>query len=367
MLRFRTKPTRMRPIAKVNGPPGTGKTTLLRDLVAHVLVSRAELLAKIEDPRGDLPAMDLMDFAVVVASSNNTAVENVSLELPIRGKALDPSIWRDSKLEYFHHTADAVLDVPPSASDEEHAWGLLAARLGNAENRREFFERFWWDSDWGLNDWLNLVAWPDTPRNRDKPLGELAKVDPPPRAPEATASWRTARDAFRQALERCRRLRAELEDLSAAGSALRQVEARLPEAESRVDVAERDLAFARRAAVLAQSTYESCAKQQTSEESKLAALSSTAPAWFSKLFRTAPWRSYEAEIRDRMGELDAAQAATKAAKKRLTAAGEEERCEQKHESAREALAGLRDQAKHLARSLEGGQARTGGCLPGSGF
>ena len=354
-------------ITAVNGPPGTGKTTLLRDLVAHVLVSRAELLAKIEDPRRDLPAMDLMDFAVVVASSNNTAVENVSLELPIRGKALDPSIWRDSRLEYFHQTADAVLDVPPSASDEEHAWGLLAARLGKTENRREFFERFWWDPEWGLNDWLNLVAWPDTPRNRNK-RGKLAEVDRPPRFPEAMASWRKARDAFRQAFERCRRLRTELEDLSAAGSALRQVEARLPEAENWKDVAERDLASAGRAAILAQSAYESCAKQQTSEESKLAALSSTAPSWFSKLFRTSAWHSYEAEIRDQVGELNAAQAATQAAKRRLTAAAEEQkRCEQEHESAREARASLRNQAEHLARSLKDGQARTGGSLPGPGF
>ncbi len=192
-------------LAAVSGPPGTGKTTLLRDVVAHVMVSRAELLSSVETPTSELFGLDLMDFAVVVASSNNAAVENVSLELPIRAKALDSSLWYDEGPAYFARTADSVLGIPPAAPEGEHAWGLMAARLGRAANRREFFKRFWWDPDWGLNDWLNLVAWPDAPQNRDKPLGKLAELDPPPRSPEALANWRTARDGFRQALRRFRR------------------------------------------------------------------------------------------------------------------------------------------------------------------
>jgi hypothetical protein len=47
-------------IAAVNGPPGTGKTTLLRDVVAHVLVSRAEKLANLDNPRVSLSGLNLL-------------------------------------------------------------------------------------------------------------------------------------------------------------------------------------------------------------------------------------------------------------------------------------------------------------------
>lgn len=147
-------------IAAVNGPPGTGKTTLLRDLVAHVLVARAETIAGLDDPRVGLAGLELMDFAMVVASSNNAAVENVSLELPVRAKALDRSVWLEGGLDYFGHTASAVLSVPPDAPESERAWGLMTARLGNAGNRRDFFANFWSNHDWGLNDWLTSPAGP---------------------------------------------------------------------------------------------------------------------------------------------------------------------------------------------------------------
>ena len=94
----------------VNGPPGTGKTTMLRDLISALVVERAMHLAKLESARDafgkkpltwrteDSPKRyprtihplrpELTGFEIVVASSNNGAVENVTLEVPA-AKAVD--------------------------------------------------------------------------------------------------------------------------------------------------------------------------------------------------------------------------------------------------------------------------------------
>lgn len=92
--------TKPRGLLGINGPPGTGRTTLLRDLVAGVVAERAEAMAKFDDPEMAFEHSgqrlrtgnswihlyrlhaSLRGFEMVVASSNNKAVENVSAELP---------------------------------------------------------------------------------------------------------------------------------------------------------------------------------------------------------------------------------------------------------------------------------------------
>ncbi|MEO6998533.1 MAG: hypothetical protein ABI112_10660 [Terracoccus sp.] len=150
------------PVLSVNGPPGTGKTTLLRDLYANVVVLRARALATFDNPRqavtdpvdtyartGDkefrlrIGALDsrLTGFEMVVASSNNAAVENVSAALPGLD-ALTPA-WQGHG--YFRGPAQMVAtkwaELPdPQGRPRRRAepWGLAAAILGRRSHLSAF-------------------------------------------------------------------------------------------------------------------------------------------------------------------------------------------------------------------------------------
>lgn len=132
----------------VNGPPGTGKTTLLRDIVAEVVTERASVLMKLGDEAfgsksivkiGEIAAPfyplheSLRGFSIVVATNGNGAAENVTLEMP--GRDAVPARVAD-RGSYFPELAEIVAG--------KSAWGLLAAPLGNRRNRTDFVSRFWW-------------------------------------------------------------------------------------------------------------------------------------------------------------------------------------------------------------------------------
>ena len=145
----------------VNGPPGTGKTTMLRDILAGNVVKRAQRLAELESPDDAFTATThcwqsgdgyrrevrqlqskLTGFEMVVASANNAAVENISVEIPSLG-AIDGK-WREDA-DYFADIASATLMDSDVGGKEHRAWGLVAARLGNKRNRGAFRSAFWFD------------------------------------------------------------------------------------------------------------------------------------------------------------------------------------------------------------------------------
>lgn len=136
----------------VNGPPGTGKTTLLRDIIAAILVKRAKVMASYKDPvkafkkigeveleGGFNPFIYQLDqrlahCGIVVASSNNGAVENISKELPLI-KEVKPY----EHISYFREVTESCIDPD--------YWGLISVVLGNKDNREKMVNSIWWKKE----------------------------------------------------------------------------------------------------------------------------------------------------------------------------------------------------------------------------
>nr|AMK59640.1 hypothetical protein [uncultured bacterium UPO78] len=172
-------------LLSVNGPPGTGKTTLLRDIVAAVVTTRADALARLGTPsaaftsRGEVQDAgsslkywhlhdSLLGHEIVVASSNNGAIENVTKELPQLDK-VDASWLAD--YDYFAGLSGLVSDQP--------SWGLISAALGKKANRKRFIDRFWFgqeskSSKEGVSD--------DDFDDVESPEGSIAEPTPAPNA-----------------------------------------------------------------------------------------------------------------------------------------------------------------------------------------
>jgi hypothetical protein len=237
----------------VNGPPGTGKTTLLRDVVAMCVLERAVAMSTFDDPvdafirteervEAGKTSFDiyrlhdsLKGHEMLVASSNNKAVENVSRELPAEGAVAHSR----EHLNYFRSISDLVhgprrRKEKTSEDDLEpepvKTWGLIAAVLGNKTNRSAFWEAFWWDEDRGFRTYLKTVLGQNVLiQERDPVTGIVEKRTPevvlrehPPSPKQAKENWLRERtrflalkaeiDAELQALEDVRRLCLALEE-----------------------------------------------------------------------------------------------------------------------------------------------------------
>ncbi len=178
------------PVFSVNGPPGTGKTTLLKEIIVDNIISRAKILSEYKNPddlfeqrnflHGDattgnaysqyqpywysLNNKEVSKYNVLIASSNNTAVENITKELPKLKDVISVSDNENTWIskEKYQEISDLFNPSVNCEGDEgkrdiyfneiakkyiedeikEDCWGVIAAPLGKKKNIRNYYWGF---------------------------------------------------------------------------------------------------------------------------------------------------------------------------------------------------------------------------------
>lgn len=152
-------------IRSVNGPPGTGKTTLLKDIFAELIVEQALEISKLTNKTivgteeitydngnkgsiGNLP-VSISEKGIVVMSSNNSAVQNIVNELPLLS-GIDDSFKEDIlKTDYFKDIMNSLSSSKEDKNsheknkDEENKfWGAFSLEGGRKDNMKKIITLF---------------------------------------------------------------------------------------------------------------------------------------------------------------------------------------------------------------------------------
>ncbi len=137
-------------IRSVNGPPGTGKSTLLYDIFAQLVVQQAIDIVGLKNKQiekdseefnyseneliGSLPDI-ISENNIVVASSNNGAVQNIVNELPLTSKVDKNLIEELKEADYFYELSNMPDEYDKRSTDEQDHLSV--------DEEEQKFDKFW--------------------------------------------------------------------------------------------------------------------------------------------------------------------------------------------------------------------------------
>lgn len=308
-------------ILPVNGPPGTGKTTLLRDIIAGIITQRAEAMCAFDDPQKAFSTtgqkinvgqgwlhlykldQSLKGHEILITSSNNKAVENVSAELP----AINAVSSTFPELRYYKGLSDVLHD--------KETWGLIAAVLGNGRNKNLFIQRFWWDKEVGMQTYLAEASGnPQWVEEKNPETGEVIKTrkpkgiitdNAPPNFETALFNWHKIKQDFKSLLAESRLKLSELEKIRLQVLALPLL--RKNEAENAKNAATILAAYTK-----IKSELTSIEKEQNQAniekqyiEKRIELHKQIRPGFFERLFGSKSFKTWKLKQAELLEELDA--------------------------------------------------------------
>ncbi|EGR0230465.1 hypothetical protein XM72_c12014 [Vibrio vulnificus] len=288
-------------VISVNGPPGTGKTTLLRDIIAQNIVERAKVLASFSkasdglSPEGFL-VKELTDFEMVVASSNNAAVENISKELPQAKSIAD----RYVNTGFFRSVANQVSADEKKGrlqplDDKKQSWGNISAAMGAYKKRQRFLDRFFFKYHYEKGN---------EPAVREPSLDFLNFWQY--RSTYTGPSFHIAKKTFNEKLSRFHELNDKLAyfdslqktfDGHQFDADLHQMNLVLNELENHVHTLSVELDVLR-------STRNAEVRREEEISISLELLKVNSPGWFSRFFNTKKNKQYKASLSQKLGEYE---------------------------------------------------------------
>ena len=247
----------------------------------------------------------LKGHEILVASSNNKAVENISRELPAE-KAIGRT---NNELSYFRSVSDLVHGSREAADDDDQevaadpveTWGLIAAVLGNARNRAAFQQSFWWHDDRGFRLYLKAakgdsvvreIKDPNTGKIIERRTPSVVLNERPPSPQETKANWRKARTRL---IALKREIDAELKALED----VRQLCLRLAGARREIAMGEETLAALlsrcpalETAVTRRQSDVENAQGESEQRTSDVQRHRKFRPGFLARLFRIQRWKAW---------------------------------------------------------------------------